>query len=151
MRADRLKADRSLLSCLDRQTAEESGPAKTGASTGMVMDDQGQTQTEVTSNPRNGFDRRGFSGIPLTRMPDHARAHLRLSSHALSKVWVIAAAFTLIGYTLPLHARSQSPHPPQKHEGRHQIDEMEDAFFFSSRRRHTRWTGDWSSDVCSSD
>src|SRR5690348_2802880 len=26
-----------------------------------------------------------------------------------------------------------------------------DEFFFSSRRRHTRWTGDWSSDVCSSD
>src|SRR6266487_4335688 len=25
------------------------------------------------------------------------------------------------------------------------------AFFFSSRRRHTSWTGDWSSDVCSSD
>src|SRR5690348_4479300 len=24
-------------------------------------------------------------------------------------------------------------------------------FFFSSRGRHTRWTGDWSSDVCSSD
>src|SRR5438876_12317086 len=24
-------------------------------------------------------------------------------------------------------------------------------FFFSSRRRHTTWTGDWSSDVCSSD
>src|SRR5215208_1231170 len=24
-------------------------------------------------------------------------------------------------------------------------------FFFSSRRRHTRWPGDWSSDVCSSD
>src|SRR5690348_18507202 len=23
--------------------------------------------------------------------------------------------------------------------------------FFSSRRRHTRWTGDWRSDVCSSD
>src|SRR5690348_5404344 len=29
------------------------------------------------------------------------------------------------------------------------ISEM--AVFFSSRRRHTRWTGDWSSDVCSSD
>src|SRR6266487_2400527 len=28
---------------------------------------------------------------------------------------------------------------------------MEGFFFFSSRRRHTRWTGDWSSDVCSSD
>src|SRR5690348_17625615 len=24
-------------------------------------------------------------------------------------------------------------------------------FFFSSRRRHTRWMGDWSSDVCSTD
>src|SRR6267143_4465676 len=24
-------------------------------------------------------------------------------------------------------------------------------FFFSSRRRHTRWNWDWSSDVCSSD
>src|SRR5438876_644758 len=28
---------------------------------------------------------------------------------------------------------------------------IEALFFFSSRRRHTRWTGDWSSDVCSSD
>src|SRR5437764_11280957 len=26
-----------------------------------------------------------------------------------------------------------------------------DPFFFSSRRRHTRYIGDWSSDVCSSD
>src|SRR5438309_7394348 len=26
-----------------------------------------------------------------------------------------------------------------------------DCFFFSSRRRHTRWNCDWSSDVCSSD
>src|SRR5256885_3480053 len=28
---------------------------------------------------------------------------------------------------------------------------MKAAFFFSSRRRHTRLQGDWSSDVCSSD
>src|SRR5256885_11405627 len=28
---------------------------------------------------------------------------------------------------------------------------MYDLFFFSSRRRHTRLQGDWSSDVCSSD
>src|SRR5439155_8883477 len=27
----------------------------------------------------------------------------------------------------------------------------DDFFFFSSRRRHTRWPRDWSSDVCSSD
>src|SRR5690625_7985522 len=28
---------------------------------------------------------------------------------------------------------------------------MSIVFFFSSRRRHTRWPRDWSSDVCSSD
>ena len=28
---------------------------------------------------------------------------------------------------------------------------MDVLFFFSSRRRHTRYIGDWSSDVCSSD
>src|SRR5437763_17080108 len=28
---------------------------------------------------------------------------------------------------------------------------MSSPFFFSSRRRHTRYIGDWSSDVCSSD
>src|SRR5690625_6244748 len=28
---------------------------------------------------------------------------------------------------------------------------MSFVFFFSSRRRHTRWPRDWSSDVCSSD
>src|SRR5690606_39703053 len=28
---------------------------------------------------------------------------------------------------------------------------MTDMFFFSSRRRHTRFSRDWSSDVCSSD
>src|SRR6266581_6662816 len=38
----------------------------------------------------------------------------------------------------------------------HQHDQLDLAplihpFFFSSRRRHTRWTGDWSSDVCASD
>src|SRR5256885_12561747 len=30
-------------------------------------------------------------------------------------------------------------------------DRWVDIFFFSSRRRHTRLQGDWSSDVCSSD
>src|SRR5256885_12891838 len=35
----------------------------------------------------------------------------------------------------------------------HRIDVVVEvlAFFFSSRRRHTRLQGDWSSDVCSSD
>src|SRR5437764_8846516 len=40
---------------------------------------------------------------------------------------------------------------------RHQLtilsktDALNEEFFFSSRRRHTRYIGDWSSDVCSSD
>src|SRR3712207_6897736 len=31
------------------------------------------------------------------------------------------------------------------------VDGQEEKFFFSSRRRHTRYWRDWSSDVCSSD
>src|SRR5689334_25429181 len=31
------------------------------------------------------------------------------------------------------------------------FDVVLSVFFFSSRRRHTRWNCDWSSDVCSSD
>src|SRR5439155_11564585 len=31
------------------------------------------------------------------------------------------------------------------------VYELSFFFFFSSRRRHTRWPRDWSSDVCSSD
>src|SRR2546426_7876796 len=31
------------------------------------------------------------------------------------------------------------------------VERASDIFFFSSRRRHTRLQGDWSSDVCSSD
>src|SRR6266487_1737927 len=31
------------------------------------------------------------------------------------------------------------------------LGSVDGCFFVSSRRRHTRWTGDWSSDVCSSD
>src|SRR5256885_3025260 len=31
------------------------------------------------------------------------------------------------------------------------VTDAESFFFFSSRRRHTRLQGDWSSDVCSSD
>src|SRR5439155_26582481 len=31
------------------------------------------------------------------------------------------------------------------------IGDERSLFFFSSRRRHTRWPRDWSSDVCSSD
>src|SRR5256886_5404515 len=33
----------------------------------------------------------------------------------------------------------------------HEAEDQERTFFFSSRRRHTRFDCDWSSDVCSSD
>src|SRR5256885_3066463 len=33
----------------------------------------------------------------------------------------------------------------------HRGQRYRDSYFFSSRRRHTRLQGDWSSDVCSSD
>src|SRR5437762_2172448 len=32
-----------------------------------------------------------------------------------------------------------------------EVSDDQGEFFFSSRRRHTRYIGDWSSDVCSSD
>src|SRR5256885_5883093 len=38
-----------------------------------------------------------------------------------------------------------------KHGHDHDQANVNIAFFFSSRRRHTRLQGDWSSDVCSSD
>src|SRR5689334_24227133 len=43
---------------------------------------------------------------------------------------------------------------PSPFPGMNQYLEQPDAwsdFFFASRRRHTRWNCDWSSDVCSSD
>src|SRR5690348_6711013 len=42
-------------------------------------------------------------------------------------------------------APAKTPSGRDQHDGRCRL------FFFSSRRRHTIWTGDWSSDVCSSD
>src|SRR5437762_2469377 len=43
--------------------------------------------------------------------------------------------------------RGETQHDEKNQAGRR----ARDIFFFSSRRRHTRYIGDWSSDVCSSD
>src|SRR6266446_7201865 len=52
-----------------------------------------------------------------------------------------ARGTTLVTYAVPQgQARNPLVDRLQEHE-----------FFFSSRRRHTRLQGDWSSDVCSSD
>src|SRR5439155_13990200 len=48
--------------------------------------------------------------------------------------------------TLTRH-HSQAPPLPIDHR----TTALLPLFFFSSRRRHTRWPRDWSSDVCSSD
>src|SRR5439155_3045281 len=45
--------------------------------------------------------------------------------------------------------RCVEPHTVEELFGR--VVEDDEVFFFSSRRRHTRWPRDWSSDVCSSD
>src|SRR5256885_10652866 len=41
--------------------------------------------------------------------------------------------------------------PHRRYGGRFILATESVSFFFSSRRRHTRLQGDWSSDVCSSD
>src|SRR2546429_2894388 len=43
------------------------------------------------------------------------------------------------------------PDRPLWHQARHERARRRLRFFFSSRRRHTRCSRDWSSDVCSSD
>src|SRR6266487_3534531 len=55
---------------------------------------------------------------------------------------------------LPILVVEEAEQPPGCEsfiQFRCQSGEKSGSFFFSSRRRHTRWTGDWSSDVCSSD
>src|SRR5256885_3768091 len=42
-------------------------------------------------------------------------------------------------------------HYHEDHAGNAELIAGRGIFFFSSRRRHTRLQGDWSSDVCSSD
>src|SRR5438309_9155534 len=44
-----------------------------------------------------------------------------------------------------------TPTPPSEPTPDKTLHELLVPFFFSSRRRHTRWNCDWSSDVCSSD
>src|ERR1035438_10238446 len=52
---------------------------------------------------------------------------------------------------LHLRADAGSPHAAKPCAEQEQDQDQPAAFFFSSRRRHTRCLSDWSSDVCSSD
>src|SRR5256885_7115733 len=60
---------------------------------------------------------------------------------AMSPRMTLANTRAQLSYTY-LRARQTSPRRAEVSGG---------VFFFSSRRRHTRLQGDWSSDVCSSD
>src|SRR5439155_3897736 len=51
--------------------------------------------------------------------------------------------------SIPTWKQARRPHEEQTTRG--MPDSKAGTFFFSSRRRHTRWPRDWSSDVCSSD
>src|SRR5690348_17747382 len=53
--------------------------------------------------------------------------------------------------TRPTDGQNEKLFPFSGSRRRQHFTYIIDVFFFSSRRRHTRWTGDWSSDVCSSD
>src|SRR5262245_49440964 len=66
------------------------------------------------------------------------------ASAAVSWGDAVSRPVGLGGATLTLCARESSAWGPT-------AELCVDAFFFSSRRRHTRCLSDWSSDVCSSD
>src|SRR5439155_3166911 len=81
------------------------------------------------------------------------RRLLVIAEFALSFVLMIAAGLLLHSFWDLLSARLRFT-PQSVMSVRTRLPYPNDAsvdFFFSSRRRHTRWPRDWSSDVCSSD
>jgi len=66
---------------------------------------------------------RGY-GIPWTRMQGAAHTPMsRIGHQRFHAGWAMAAAFVFAAYCLPLHAGIGYA---QKHEGRHEIDQLED-------------------------
>src|SRR5256885_1121434 len=56
------------------------------------------------------------------------------------------------GYLNIYNSYFKAPWMPDRTEANpNELNQDDAGFFFSSRRRHTRLQGDWSSDVCSSD
>jgi ketosteroid isomerase-like protein len=70
------------------------------------------------------FDRRTVPGIPLTRMPGSMTARLSAVCRRQPKaVWAIVMALALGTCAIPIHAGMPLA---QKHETRHEIDQLED-------------------------
>src|SRR6266581_7974202 len=103
----------------------------------------------------------GTAGASLTGVDCRVLAgsfHLR-ECGVWNTVWIRghdSAGSHFLRQILKRRERREMPQRAQrkvfKREGRYGHAKVtKGVFFFSSRRRHTRWTGDWSSDVCSSD
>lgn len=69
------------------------------------------------------FDLRPGSGIPWTRMQGPASAPFSPICHRFNAGWAMAAALVLTAWCMPLHAGVGFA---QKHETRHEIDQLED-------------------------
>src|SRR6266581_5115194 len=102
----------------------------------------GNLETDLDRELKYHLDRR-VSDLVRSGLPEpEARRQATLELGGVSQVQEEVRDVWLnrwlrdFGYDLRFSARSFRRSP---------------SFFFSSRRRHTRWTGDWSSDVCSSD
>src|SRR5256885_1459422 len=91
-----------------------------------------------------------IDSILITSMQELRSSHAsrnrgRWRSHLQDERWGIPTRGRWAIYELG-HVRLADGRPREQREPCHTV-----FFFFSSRRRHTRLQGDWSSDVCSSD
>src|SRR5256885_9793667 len=77
---------------------------------------------------------------------EHRSIYIALAAEAV----VALLGFLINTVHLPAQMRAAIA-DPAKMKGLSAPFEYVAVFFFSSRRRHTRLQGDWSSDVCSSD
>ena len=76
-----------------------------------------------TAPIRIPFDRRAISRLPCTRMPGSVNVSLSPAYRRNSRAgWAICAALALAICTIPAVAKPL----PQKHESRHDIDQLED-------------------------
>src|SRR5690348_1548717 len=89
---------------------------------------------------------RAFASDPAILFADETNGNLDAATGARITDLLTSASRVVPAMTKP----SWSPTPMPRLPASSASTETR-WFFFSSRRRHTSWTGDWSSDVCSSD
>src|SRR6266487_5891987 len=98
-----------------------------------------------------------FDALKAILMQERAPEQLCVLGSVKTNIGHLEAAAGIAGLikvVLSLHKEEIPAHLNLRHLNHHISlagTSFQISFFFSSRRRHTRWTGDWSSDVCSSD